>query len=100
VPDSGTLILPFDEALEAIAQSTNNGRRLTNWEGWVRFRDGTRAKSLTHGGSFALPGDAARAAETATAGMRRALEAWGRNPEYPGAELYFGLTFSPAKTST
>jgi hypothetical protein len=100
VPDSGTAILPFDKALEAIAQATKNGQRLINWEGWVQMRDGTRAKSLSHGGSFALPRDATRAAETATAGMRRALETWRRNPEYPGAELHFGLTFSPVEPAT
>lgn len=100
MPESGTLILPYEAALDAIAEASKNGKRLTNWEGWVRFPDGTRAKSLSHGGSFALPRDTARAAETATAGMRRALEVWGRNPEYPGAELHFGLTFSPVETAT
>lgn len=100
MPESGTLILPFEAALESIAEASKNGRRLTNWEGWVHFPNGTRAKSLSHGGSFALPRDATRAAETATAGMRRALDMWARNPEYPGAELYFGLTFSPVETAT
>ena len=88
------IILPFDAALAAIAHLTSSGRRLENWEGWVRLRDGNRTKSLTHGGSFALSRDPARAADTATAAMRRALDHWQRSPEYPGAELYFGLTFA------
>lgn len=100
MPDDGTLILPFDAALEAIAHAATNGKRLTNWEGWVLMRDGTRAKSLSHGGSFALPRDAGRAAERATAGMRRAMEVWQRNPEYPGAQLQFGLTFGPIDAAT
>ncbi|MGH7637747.1 MAG: hypothetical protein ACREOK_08845 [Gemmatimonadaceae bacterium] len=89
-----TLILPFDAALAAIDHLTNDGRRIENWEGWVKLRDGGRAKSLTHGGSFALPPDPSRAAATAKEGIRRAHERWQRNPEYAGAELYFGLTFA------
>ena len=90
-----SVILPHDAALQAIAHVTQSGRRLENWDGWVRFRDGTRAKSLTHGGSFALPRDPARAAQTATAAIRRAQMMWARNPEYPNASLFFGLTFGP-----
>lgn len=89
-----TLILPFDAALAAIDHLTNDGRRIENWEGWVKMRDGVRARSLTHGGSFALPPEASRAAETAKAGITRAHERWLRSPEYSGAELYFGLTFA------
>jgi hypothetical protein len=84
-------ILPFDAALEAIAYITKHGKRLESWEGWVKLREGGRAKSLTHGGSFALSRDPARAAEVATTAIRKAHEYWQRNPEYPGAELYFGL---------
>lgn len=87
------IMLPLDAAMQAIQHLTEHGRRLENWEGWVRLRDGSRAKSLAHSGSFALPRDAARAAERATAAMRTAHAAWERNPEYPGATLYFGLTF-------
>jgi hypothetical protein len=62
----------------------------------VKLRDGSRAKSLAHGGSFALSRDPARAAEAATAAIRRAQSQWDRSPEYPGTALYFGLTFGPA----
>lgn len=89
-----TLILPFDAALAAIDHLTSTGRRIENWEGWVKLRDGARTKSLSCGGSFALPSEAPRAAETAKAGIVRAHERWQRDPEYPGAELYFGLTFA------
>jgi hypothetical protein len=90
---TGLLILPFDAALAAIDHMARAGRRLENWEGWVRLRDGGRTKSLSHGGSFALSPDAARAAESAKAGITRARDRWLRDPEYPGAELYYGLTF-------
>jgi hypothetical protein len=87
------IILPYDAALQVIAYLTERGRRLEQWEGWVRMRDGGRAKSLTHGGSFALSRDPARAAEAASAAIRKAHAFWERNPEYPGATLCFGLTF-------
>jgi hypothetical protein len=87
------IILPLDGALLAIAHLTRAGWRLENWEGWVKMRDGGRAKSLAHAGSFALPQDPARAADAAAAGMKRADERWRRDAEYPGAELYYGLTF-------
>ena len=87
------IILPLDGALQAIEILTQRGRRLENWEGWVRLRDGGRAKSLSHSGSFALSRDPKRAAETAQASMRKAKASWERNPEYRGGELYFGLTF-------
>jgi hypothetical protein len=90
------IILPLDGAIAAIAHLTDRGRRLENWEGWVRIRGGGRAKSLAHSGSFALPRDARRAAETAVAAMRKAKAAWDRSPEYPGGDLYFGLTFGAA----
>jgi hypothetical protein len=89
----GTIILPFDAALEAISVLTQQGWRLENWEGWVRMRDGGRARSLAHAGSFALPQDASRAADAGAMGIKRADEHWRRNPEYPGAQLYYGLTF-------
>lgn len=89
----GAIILPLDAALQAIAHLTRDGWRLENWEGWVRMRDGGRTKSLSHAGSFALPQDPARAADAAEAGMKRANERWRRDPEYPGAQLYFGLNF-------
>lgn len=92
----GSVILPHDAALQAIAYLTQNGRCLESWEGWVKLRDGNRAKSLNHGGSFALSRDPARAAEAATTAIRRAQSYWDRNPEYPGAVLYFSLTFGAA----
>lgn len=88
-----TIILPHAAALAAIAHLTEHGRRLESWEGWIMLRNGSRAKSLTHGGSFALSPNATRAAEVATAAIERAQSYWNRNPEYPDAVLYFGLTF-------
>jgi hypothetical protein len=89
----GSIILPVDAALRAIAFLAGRGRRLENWEGWVKMRDGGRAKSLAHSGSFALPGDPARAAEAATRGIEQSRDRWNRDPEYPGATLYVELTF-------
>lgn len=93
---ASTIILPLDQALQAISHLTQQGRRLESWEGWVKMPDGGRAKSLTHAGSFALPRDPAGAAESAVKAVRRAQEHWNRAPEYPGAQLYFGLFFGSA----
>jgi len=87
------VILPREPALAAITHLAQNGRRLISWEGWVKFRDGTRAKSLSHGGSFALPRDKAKAAEVASAAIEKTQRLWDRNPEYEGTTLYYGLTF-------
>ena len=87
------IMLPLDGAIQAIEHLSQHGRRLENWEGWVRMRDGTRAKSLGYTGSFALSRDPSRAAETAIAAMRSTSASWDRNPEYPGATLYFALSF-------
>ena len=92
----GMIILPRDAALQAIAQLTQSGWRLENWEGWVKMRDGTRTKSISHSGSFALARDPSRAAESAKASIEKAHAFWARNPEFAGAELYFGLTFGAA----
>lgn len=96
---SELLILPFDAALKEIADRAQRGIRLENWEGWVHFRGGMRAKSLSVSGSFALSRDPARAAATATADIQRAHERWQRDPEYPGAELLIGLSFAEKSPS-
>ena len=90
---SDLVILPFDAALKEIAERAGRGIRLENWEGWVHFRGGMRAKSLNVSGSFALSRDPARAAATATDAIQQAHARWQRDPEYQGAELLFGLTF-------
>ena len=87
------IILPLAAAIAAVEQLAGQGHRLESWEGWVRMRDGARAKSLAHTGSFALPREPARAATSAIEGMKRADATWQRNPEYPGAQLFYGLTF-------
>lgn len=89
-----TLILPLEAALVAVRLRAEQGIRLESWEGWVRLPDGGRAKSLSHGGSFALPRDTAAAAGRASDAMKHAQERWNRDPEYPNATLFFGLTFA------
>ena len=91
-----TMILPHDAAVKAIELLTQRGRRLESWEGWVKLRNGSRARSLNHDGSFALSPDPARAATAATAAIRKAQSAWDRNPEYLDGALYFSLSFGAA----
>lgn len=86
------IVLTLADAERAIEHLTATGQRIEAWEGWVRFPDGTRTQSLRHAGSFVLPADATRAASATVEGMRKAQTAWDRNPEYPGAVLYFRLS--------
>ena len=89
----GTLVLPYEEAVRAIDELTHAGMRVERWEGLVVLRDGTQARSLQFGGSFALSRDPVRAASVATAAMGRAREEWNRKPEFEGAQLHYVLTF-------
>lgn len=59
----------------------------------MKLHDGSRVKSLEHGGSFALPRDATKCAQVAGEAMKRAQARFDRDPEYPDSQLYFGLTF-------
>jgi hypothetical protein len=90
------IVLPMPEIERAIEHLRKSGRRLEAWEGWVKFADGSRTRSLRHPGSFVLPPDGARAAAVALEHIRKAQETWDRAPEYPGAALYFCLTVAPA----
>jgi hypothetical protein len=90
------IVLPLSDAERAIEHLRKSGHRLESWEGWVKFADGSRTRSLRHPGSFVLPTDGARAASVALENMRKSQETWDRSPEYPGAALYFCLTVAPA----
>ena len=90
------IVLSLADAERAIEHLRKSGHRLESWEGWVKFTDGSRTRSLRHPGSFVLPADGARAATVALENIRKAQETWGRSPEYPGAELYFCLMVAPA----
>ena len=90
------IVLLIGDAERAIEHLTKSGRRLEAWEGWVRFPDGGRTKSLRHPGSFVLPTDGGRAATIALENIRKTQQTWDRDPEYPGATLYYCLTVAPA----
>ena len=90
------IVLDLPDTERAIEHLAKAGRKLEAWEGWVRFADGGRTKSLRHPGSFVLPTDGARAAAVALESIRKTQQAWDRSPEYPGAALYFCLTVAPA----
>lgn len=90
------IVLTLADAEHAIELLGKAGRRLEGWEGWVRFPDGTRTRSLRHPGSFVLPTDGTRAAAVAVDSIRRAQSVWDRSPEYPGASLYYCLTVAQA----
>ena len=90
------IVLSLVDAERAIENLGKAGRLLEEWEGWVKFPDGSRTHSLRHPGSFVLPTDGTRAATVTRENIRKAQEVWDRAPEYPGAALYFCLTVAPA----
>lgn len=90
------IVLLLPDAERAIEHLTSSGHRLEAWEGWVGFPDGGRTKSLRHPGSFVLPNDRERAASVTVESIRKTQATWDREPEYPGATLYFCLTVAPA----
>lgn len=90
------IVLDGDDALAAVEHVAAAGRRIESWEGWVWFADGGRTRSLAHPGPFALPMDVERAAAVTLEGIRDAMKAWARTPEYPGASLVFGLVVARA----
>ena len=91
---AGSIILLLDDAIQAVSKAAEQGVRIENWEGWIRLHDGSRVRSLEHGGSFALARDPARAAQQATEAMRHAQARFEREPEYPDSLIYFRLTFA------
>ena len=92
------IVLSLADAERAVEHLVKCGRLLEAWEGWVKFADGTRTRSLRHPGSFVLPSDIGRAAAVTVENIRKAQAIWDRTPEYPGASLYFCLTVAPRST--
>lgn len=88
------IIMPKAPAIEALALLASRDFLLENWEAWMQLPNGSRVKSLSHQGSFALPRDAKRAAEKAKAGIEAAQARWDRDPEYPNAALVFVLSYA------
>jgi len=88
------IIMRRADALQALDALAAKGLLLENWEAWIQLSNGSRVKSLSHGGSFALPRDAKRAAEKARAGIDAAQARWDRDPEYADAVLCFVLTYA------
>ena len=89
------IVLEGEDALRAVDHLAASGHRIEGWEGWVWLADGGRTRSLAHPGPFALPMDPDRAAVIAREGIERAVAAWARRAEYPGATLAFCLMVAP-----
>jgi len=91
---SARIVMRKADALQALDALASQNLLLENWEAWIQLASGSRVKSLSHGGSFALPRDAKRAAEKARAGIEAAQARWDRDPEYPNAVLCFALIYA------
>ncbi len=74
------------------------------WEGWIRYPDGRVGHSAKHQGSFDFQPEEGephlqavqRAAEPAKQTIAEAKTEWDREPEVPGASLYFCITYEAA----
>ena len=86
------VVLRHEDALAALDHLERAGMRAESWEGWVLLADGTRTKSLSHQGTFALPLDAAASVAIVREMIGQAQRRWDRSPEYPGGDLYFKIT--------
>ncbi len=86
------VVLRLEDAVAALDHLERAGLRVESWEGWVRLADGTRTRSLSHPGTFALPLEAAASVTTVREMIGHAQRRWDRSPEYPGGELYFKIT--------
>jgi hypothetical protein len=95
------LVLPYDEALEAIDILAKEGFLLLCWEGWLRYADGAVGHSLTYQGTREIqrrPDEpwtdfSARARESFVRSASESRQKFSAKPENPGSELYFGLVF-------
>lgn len=96
------LVLPLNTAVEAIDHLEKEGFLILCWEGWLRYADGAVGHSLSHQGTREirrLQGESwaefsQRAKASFLASATKSLEAFTQKPENPGAQLYFGLSFS------
>ncbi|MGQ0713540.1 MAG: hypothetical protein ACT4PJ_07385 [Gemmatimonadaceae bacterium] len=86
------VVMRHDDALVALGHFGRAGLRVESWEGWVRLADGTRAKSLAHQGTFALPLESKASIDVTREMIAQAQQRWNRSPEYAGGELFFKLT--------
>ena len=91
---TGRVLMPRTAVLEALDILAAQGRVLESWDVWMVLPNGSRVKSLSHGGSFALPREPKRAAEKARAGIEATQARWDRDPEYPTAVLHFALNYA------
>jgi hypothetical protein len=86
-------VVPYELALEAVDLLEAKGILILGWEGWLAYQDGGRGHSGRHQGTVSL--DQLSVAESASLVRRtiaNAYKAWLKEPEYPGAQLYFCIT--------
>jgi hypothetical protein len=86
------VVLPFAEATEALDYLDRQGWRFLGWEGGVRHRDGRLGHSTQYQGTVTLagtPDDVQMGLDI----IRAEQERWDLDPEVPGGQLLFCLTF-------
>lgn len=96
------IVLPCDQALQAIALLQKQGVPLLGWEGWISYANGRKSFTENFQGSTEILPEAneeleayvSRSAELCAASIREAQGRWSQNPEVPDGTLYFCLTLA------
>jgi len=94
------IVLTYEKALQAIDIVTRQGAVVFCWEGWLELADGGHTHSPTHQGILEIAqaqGEqyesyAERAASAVRTSIAASQERWCREPEFPGAKLYYCLS--------
>ncbi len=97
------IVLPYQQALEALEVLVRANWALLGWEGWVKYPDGRHGH--TPGGVMGIEverkeGEAwadyvQRSAHLCRETMNREQQVWEANPEYAHLVLCFCLTATP-----
>ncbi len=97
------IVLPYQQALEALSVLVIAQWALVGWEGWVKYPDGRHGQ--TPGGVMGIEVTrkeretwadyVERSAQLCRETMNREQQAWEANPEYAHLVLCFCLTATP-----
>ena len=87
------LVLPLPQALSVVSLLQTSGAELLGWEGWLRYSSGALGHSTNHQGTAALAGTANDVAALIKSTMQQSDDEHNLNPEVPGSELLFCITF-------
>ncbi len=87
------IVLPLDEALEAVDYLERHGRLILGWEGWVKTPDGRVGHGSAPQGTVSLEDySPAEAANICRATMPEEAKTWAEENPTTKESLYFCIT--------